>query len=120
MKFLRAFKMVRWIRPALLALVFALVGSPSSEAAPALQSASGVFLGIEQGDYAHWKMRLTNGKEVDYFILRPDATIEAVLANPEARVGQKCRIQWKTTTENLPEAGGKQAVDQAVSVEWLK
>jgi hypothetical protein len=92
---------------------------PAPDKAPALQTTLGVFLGIEQGDYAHWKLRKKNGKETTFFILRPDASVEKVLEKPEARVGQNCRVQWKKTTENIPEAGGKQVVRQIVSVEWL-
>lgn len=79
----------------------------------------GVFLGIEWGDYAHWTMSLGQKKEVSYFILQPDATVEKVLENPEGFIGRKCRVVWKKTTEDLPEAGGQVEVEQMVSVEWL-
>lgn len=85
-----------------------------------LRTTEGKFLGIEQGDYAHWKMQTTDGREVSYFVLRPDASVDKVVDNPNPFVGRKCRVSWKTTTENFEEAGGKVTVDQIVSVEWLK
>ena len=49
-------------------------------------TAEGTFTGIEQGDYAHWKMRTTSG-EVSFYILKPDASVEKVLARlPSSRV----------------------------------
>lgn len=99
-----------------------LLGPASVQASPAnsLQTTFGIFLGIEQGDYAHWKLRKSDGEEVSYFILKPDASIEKVLANSQKYLGKKCQVEWKTTTENIPEAGGKMEVEQVVSVEWLK
>lgn len=88
-------------------------------AVAAASTTEGIFLGIEWGDYAHWTMSLGQKKEVSYFILQPDATVEKVLENPEDFHGRKCRVVWKKTTENLPEAGGQVEVEQMVSVEWL-
>gem|GEM_PF-7036749 len=80
----------------------------------------GVFTGIDQGDYAHWKMRTADGKEVSYFILRPDASVEKVIANPKKFAGKKCRVTWKKSVENIPEGGGKMEIEQILSVEWTK
>jgi len=80
-------------------------------------TAEGTFTGIEQGDYMHWKMH-TKAGDVSYFILKPDASVEKVLKNPKPFTGRKCRITWKKTTENIPEAGGKMEIEQIVSVEW--
>lgn len=82
-------------------------------------TAEGTFTGIEQGDYAHWKMRTKSG-EVSFYILKPDASVEKVLAKPKPFVGRKCRITYKKTTENIPEAGGKMEIQQIVSVEWTE
>lgn len=79
----------------------------------------GVFLGIEEGDYAHWNMRTVDGDEVSYFILNPDTPVDKVLENPKAFIGKKCRVSWKKSTENIPEAGGKMEIEQVLSVEWL-
>lgn len=86
----------------------------------ALQSTTGTFLGIEEGDYAHWQMKTEAGKEVSYFILRPDTSVEKVLENPKSYKGKKCRVQWKASTEKIPEAGGDIKVEQILSVEWIK
>lgn len=84
------------------------------------QKTEGTFLGIEEGDYAHWQLRTTAGEEVTYFILKPDASVEKVLENPKAYQGRRCRVTWKKSTENIPEAGGKIEVEQILSFEWLK
>lgn len=86
-----------------------------------LNVTEGKFLRIDEGDYFHWVMKdKETGEEVDYFILKPDASVEAVTDAPDKFVGKKCRVTWKESTENLPEAGGKQDVQQILSVTWVK
>ena len=82
------------------------------------KTTSGTFTGIEEGDYAHWTMKTDKGEVVSYFILKPDASIEKVLENAESFIGKKCVVKWKTSKENIPEAGGKIDVEQVISVEW--
>lgn len=94
-------------------------GKDGGNARAAAKLTDGVFLGIEEGDYAHWKMRTVDGDEVSYFILKPDATVDKVLEKPGAHIGKRCRVTWKKSTENIPEAGGKIEVEQVLSVEWL-
>lgn len=98
--------------------VAALKSKGSGNAAKEAQSVDGVFLGIEQGDYAHWNMRATDGRELSLFILRPGSSVSKVLDNPEAFTGRKCRVTWKKSTENMPEAGGNLQVEQIMDVEW--
>ncbi len=88
-------------------------------AAAVARSVTGTFTGIEQGDYAHWNLRTESGEERSFFILRPDASVEKVIAKPKSYIGRKCRVQWKESIENIPEAGGKISVEQILSVEWL-
>lgn len=88
-------------------------------AAAQARTTGGTFLGIEEGDYAHWLMRTDEGKELSFFILRPDESVGKILDNAKGYVGRKCRVQWKQSTENIPEAGGKIKVEQILSVEWL-
>lgn len=81
----------------------------------------GKFLRIDEGDYFHWVMKDgTTGDEATYFILKPDATVEAVVSDPEKFVGKKCRVAWKQSTEKIPEAGQKMDVQQILSVSWVK
>ncbi|TSA34770.1 MAG: hypothetical protein D4R65_05745 [Verrucomicrobiaceae bacterium] len=98
--------------------VDALKSKGTGTAAKEAQSVDGVFLGIEQGDYAHWNMRATDGREISLFILRPGNSVSKVLDNPEAFAGRKCRVAWKQSTENIPEAGGNLQVEQILDVEW--
>ncbi|MFN0080829.1 MAG: hypothetical protein ACKVY0_30545 [Prosthecobacter sp.] len=94
-------------------------GKTAGNAKAAAKLTDGVFLGIEEGDYAHWNMRTVAGDEVSYFILKPDASVDKVLEQPKAFIGKKCRVTWKKSTENIPEAGGKMEIEQILSVEWL-
>lgn len=91
---------------------------PADDKAAAAKIVTGTFTGIEEGDYFHWNMTTDAGEEVSYFILKPDASVDKVLAKPESFKGRKCKVQWKETTENIPEAGGKMKVQQILSVEW--
>jgi len=80
---------------------------------------TGVFLGIEEGDYAHWRMKNEKGGEVSFFILQPEPSVEAVMENPEKFAGKRCRVTWKKSMETIPEAGGKMEVEQVFGVKWL-
>ncbi|MBK8038686.1 MAG: hypothetical protein IPK22_16385 [Verrucomicrobiaceae bacterium] len=91
----------------------------SGKAQAAGKVVEGTFTGIEQGDYFHWNMTTKSGEEVSYFIMRPDDSVEKVTENPEKYIGKKCRVTWKKSTENIPEAGGKMEIEQILSVEWL-
>lgn len=95
-------------------------GKASGKAQAAAKVTEGTFTGIEEGDYFHWNMKTKSGEEVSYFMLRPDDSVEKVSENPEKFVGKKCRVTWKKSTENIPEAGGKMEIEQILSVEWLK
>ena len=102
---------------AVFALALAL-GILSTTAADKPLKLSGKFTGIEQGDYAHWNMVDSEGNDRSFFILRPDRSVEAVLDNPEKFTGKSCTIQWKSSKEEIPEAGGKIDVEQILSVAW--
>lgn len=79
----------------------------------------GKFLRIDEGDYFHWVMKDdATGEEATFFILKPDASVEAVVSDPEKFVGKKCRVTWKESTERIPEAGQKMDVQQILSVSW--
>lgn len=72
------------------AFVAALKGK--GQAKTAGQTSEGTFTGIEQGDYAHWKMRDRNGGDLSFFILNPDPSLEKVIDDPESFIGRKCRV----------------------------
>ncbi|MBB5039011.1 hypothetical protein [Prosthecobacter dejongeii] len=83
------------------------------------QVTEGIFLGIEQGDYSHWQLRTSTGKELSLFVLQPDSSLDKALENSQAFKGRKCKVTWKQSIEDIPEAGGKIEVEQILSVEWL-
>jgi len=101
------------------AFAAALTKKSGAKPAAAGTTLEGTFTGIEQGDYAHWNIRTKDGKERSFFILKPDASVEKALDDPKKFVGKSCRVTWKKSTEEVPEAGGKMEIEQILSVEWL-
>ena len=77
--------------------------SPSS-GAPKTGTTDGTFVGVEQGDYAHFLIKDTNGKDESFIILRPDNSVQRYLDKPAKLKGHKVRVHWKEQT--IPEAGG--------------
>lgn len=90
----------------------------AASAKAAANTTEGTFLGLEEGDYTHWRMK-SGGEEVSFFVLQPDKSVEKVIEEPSKFKDRKCRVRWKETVENLPEAGGRTKIRQVVSVEWL-
>lgn len=82
------------------------------------QTAEGTFTGVEQGDYAHFKLRESDGTERSFFVLQTDAAIDRVLADPQEYEGRACRVRWERRSENIPEAGGAMEIDVLLGVEW--
>lgn len=65
----------------------------------------GTFVGIEQGDYAHFQIKPTKEGQPDSFIiLRPDKSVQPFLDSPAKMKGRKVRVHWKEQT--IPEVGG--------------
>ena len=98
------------------ALFLKALGGDAAEA----NTLKGKFLGIEQGDYTHWRMSAGDGEERSFFVLQTTPAIDKVLEDPAAFKGKACRVTWKTSVENLEEAGGKTEIDVLVSVEWVE
>ena len=84
-----------------------------------VKTLEGTFVRIDEGDYFHWVIQPTQGEERTFFILKPDVSVDKVVEEPAAFVGKKCRITWKASKEQIPEAGGKIDIEQVLSVEWL-
>ena len=76
----------------------ALAGSPKSG------STEGTFIGIDQGDYAHFLIKDKKGQDDSFIILRPDKSVKPYLDNPAKLKGHRVRVHWKEQT--IPEAGG--------------
>ena len=72
----------------------------------------GTFAGIEQGDYAHFlvKVKERKGAQESFFILRPDKSVQSYLDNPTKLKGRRVRLYWEERNENIPEGGGKQQI----------
>jgi hypothetical protein len=65
----------------------------------------GTFVGIDQGDYAHFQIKDKKGKDDSFIVLRPDKSVQPFLDNPKKLKGRLVRVHWKE--ETIPEAGGK-------------
>jgi hypothetical protein len=86
-------------------LVFVLaLSTPASAGSPKTGSTEGTFVGIEQGDYAHFLIKDKKGQDDSFIILRPDKSVQTYLDNPAKLKGHKVRVHWKEQT--IPEAGG--------------
>lgn len=81
---------------------------------------AGTFVGIEQGDYAHWKMRTANGRERSFFVLQTNPSLDRVLNDPQEYEGRHCRVRWTRATENLESVGGPVTLEKILSVEWTE
>ena len=86
-------------------LVGLAVLAAAAEARGATGSTEGTFVGIEQGDYAHFQIKDKTGKDASFIILRPDNSVQPYLDNPTKLKGTQVRVHWKEQT--IPEAGGK-------------
>lgn len=100
------------------------VAALKKKAGPAAKAAAGAtlegtFTGIEEGDYAHWTMN-TGAGERSFFILKTNAAIEKVLAQPAKFKGRRCAITWKKGMQDIPEAGGRIEVEQILDVRWIE
>ena len=86
----------------------------SGTAGPVTET-TGVFMGIESGDYSYLLLK-SGKKEISYMILETDAALDRLVANPDRYTGRTITVLWQTAQENIPEAGGMQTVTKAVSV----
>ena len=89
----------------LVCLLFVIVADARAESRAATGSTAGTFVGIEQGDYAHFQIKDKKGKDDSFIVLRPDKSVQPYLDNPAKLKGREVRVHWKEQT--IPEAGGK-------------
>jgi hypothetical protein len=86
-------------------LFFYAAAAPSAFAgSPKTGTADGTFVGIEQGDYAHFQIKDKQGHDDSFIILRPHKSVQPYLDHPAQFKGKKVRVHWKEQT--IPEAGG--------------
>ena len=78
--------------------------SSASAGSPKSGSTEGTFIGIDQGDYAHFLIKDKKGQDDSFIILRPDKSVQPYLDNPAKLKGHMVRVFWKEQT--IPEAGG--------------
>lgn len=83
-------------------------------AAPARET-TGIFTGIESGDYSYLLLKTGSGEE-SYMILQTDDALDRLLADPDRYIGKRITVLWQTAREDIPEAGGRVEVTKALSV----
>ena len=81
------------------------VGDVHGESRAVTGATEGTFVGIDQGDYAHFQIKDKKGKDDSFIVLRPDKSVQPFLDNPKKLKGRLVRVHWKE--ETIPEAGGK-------------
>jgi hypothetical protein len=84
--------------------VFCWLSSLASAGSPKSGTTEGTFVGIEQGDYAHFVIKTRKGAEDSFIILRPDKSVQRYMDNPAKLKGHRVKVYWKE--EPIPEAGG--------------
>jgi hypothetical protein len=92
-------------RTFLVAVVCFVSVSTAVEARGASGSTEGTFIGIEQGDYAHFLIKDKKGKDDSFIILRPDKSVQPYLDHPAKLKGKRVRVHWEE--QMIPEAGEK-------------
>ena len=82
----------------------------------------GTFQGIEQGDYFYFQVKPDKaGAEMKSFmVLNTDATFEKISKSPKTYIGKKVKVYWQATMQDIPEAGGKIAIEKYIKCEILK
>ena len=80
-------------------------GDVPGESRAVTGATEGTFVGIDQGDYAHFQIKDKKGKDDSFIVLRPDKSVQPFLDNPKKLKGRLVRVHWKE--ETIPEAGGK-------------
>lgn len=96
--------LLRPIAAAILLVCFLAVAPSARAGSPKTGSTEGTFVGIEQGDYAHFLIKDKKGQDDSFIILRPDKSVQPYLDDPAKLKGHKVRVHWKEQT--IPEAGG--------------
>lgn len=84
-----------------------------------VKNITGTFVGIEQGDYFYFQVEISQGEARSFMVLQPDKTYEEVAENVEQYIGKQVKVYWKTSKENIPEAGGEIEVDKYIKAKFL-
>lgn len=94
---------IRSVTGSVLFVLFLSVGSLSAAGAGGQGSTEGTFVGIEQGDPAHFLIKEKNGGEHWFAILRPDGSVQPYLDNPGKFKGRPVKVYWhkKVTADGL-------------------
>ncbi len=73
----------------------------------------GIFKGVEWGDYLHMSIEDDDGELHSFFVLRlaEDSADVAAL-----EVGQRIRVEWKTSVEHLDPPGEDVEVEQVTKI----
>ena len=95
--------LIRSVTTSVFLVLFLSVASLDAAGASGTGSTEGTFVGIEQGDYAHFLIKEKNGRDDSFTILRPDKSVQPYLDNPGKFKGRAVKVYW--TKKFIPEAG---------------
>ncbi len=84
-----------------------------------IKTLTGTFVGIEQGDYFYFQIEISQGEARSFMVLQPDEVYEKVAEDVEQYIGKQVKVYWKTTKENIPEAGGEIEVEKYIKAEFF-
>jgi len=80
---------------------------------------TGTFQGIEQGDYAYFKLHTDAGADESLMILQTDAAIDDFVEHADSLVGTRVKVRIEDRKQDIPEAGGEIDVRVLLGVEKL-
>jgi hypothetical protein len=83
------------------------------------QETTGVFVGIEQGDYFYFKVKTDSGEEKSFMVLNPDEIYSKIEAESANFQGKKVKVYWQAKKQNIPEAGGEIDIQEYIKAEIL-
>ena len=91
--------------------------TPASAGSAKSGSTEGTFVGIEQGDYAHFLIKDKKDRDDSFIILRPHKSVQSYFDNPVKLKGQNVRVflegadhsRSRRFDENRRESGVKAA-----------
>lgn len=85
-----------------------------------IQSTTGIFANLEQGDYFYLHMKDEKNQETSFNIWQAyEGAAELNVDNWKSVRGKKIKVTWQESTEDIPEAGEKMSIRKVVAVEVL-
>ena len=96
------------------------VNQAPAPTASKIQTTTGTFSEIEEGDYVYLHLEDENKKNKTFTFWRAyEGAAELNTGNWEASKGKKIKVTWEENMENIPESGEKMLVKKILGIEIL-